>query len=305
MLTTPYVQVNAFKAHPTFLDLLNLRSGDSSLADQTEQLNEILLDASEWVNNYCEQPLYAHVQVDNERINTNRLGQLIHKPWNTPVVSFTSLYSGTTPGSLASVDISNAWIEDGRDIVVTNGPLSLSTNVGPLQFGTFSQLTQFFTQWTYVSGYTNTVLTQTANANDTSIHVQDATGVVPGQVLRILDPGNREAVTVANTFTPVSGPASVPLTSGLQYTHTFVSGIGNGIGVSAVPSDVQLATIMMGVAVCLRRTDTPANTAFPGALVRPSATSSRGGSSTRSNGQAGQPLIDEAVRILEPYKRVR
>jgi hypothetical protein len=297
MLTTPFVQVGAFKAHPTFLDLLNLRSGSSSLADQTEQLNEILLEASFWVDNHCEQPLEAHVQVENERTKTNRYGQLIHKPWHTPVVSLTSVSTGTTPNALTALDVTTSWIEDGREIVITSGPLNLSTNVGPLQFGTFTYNTQFFTQWTYVAGYTNTVLSATATSGTSSIQVADATGIIAGQVLRILDPGSREAVTVANGFVPATGPATVPLAAALQFTHTFVAGTGNAIGVSALPPDIHLATIMLGVAICLRRTDTPANTAFPGSLARPSATSGQR--------QAGEPLIDEALRTLEPYRRVR
>lgn len=300
MLTTPFVQVGAFKAHPTFLDLLNLRSGDSSLADQTEQLNEILLEASEWVNNYCEQPLQAHVQVDNERGFVNRLGQLTHKAFNTPIISFTSLYTGTAGNALSQVDITGAWIEDNREIVVTNGPLNLSSNVGPLQFGSFTTYSELMTQWTYVSGYANTVLSASCTAGSSSFQVSDATGIVAGQTLRILDPGSREAVTVANSFTPTTGPATIPIVGTLQFNHTFVSGIGNGIGVSALPPDVHLATIMLGIAICLRRTDTPGNTAFSGALVRPSGSAAR-----KTNGEAGQPLIDEAKNTLRVYKRVR
>lgn len=297
MLTTPFVQVNAFKAHPTFLDTLNLRSGDSSLADQVEQLNEILLEASEWVNNFCEQPLYAHVQVDNERMFPNRYGEIVHKAWHTPIVSLSGVTAGTTLGSSATVNISNAWIEDARSIVVQNGPLNLSSSAGPLQFGSFSFATEFFTQWTYVAGYTNTTLTATANSGSTSISVADATGIVASQVLRVMDPGNREAITVSPGFTPTTGPASVPLVSPLQFTHTFTAGTGNGIGVSALPPDVHLATIMLGVAVCLRRTDTPGNTPFPGSLVKPSGNSMKP--------EPGQPLIDSALEKLLPYKRVR
>lgn len=297
-LTTPFVQVGAFKAHPTFLDTLNLRSGSSSLAEQVEQLNEILLEASQWVDNFCQQPLEAHVQVDNERTTLNRWGQLTHKPWNVPIVSLTSLYTGTTPSGLTQVDTStNVWIEDGREIVVMSGPVNMTSSAGPLQFGSFSYNTPFFTQWTYVCGYTNTVLSATATQGSSAIQVADATGVVASQVLRILDPGSREAVSVANSFVPTTGPATIPLAAPLQYTHTVISGIGNGIGVSALPPDIHLATIMMGVAICLRRTDTPANTAFPGTAVKPSASSGKP--------EPGQPLIDEAKRTLEPYRRVR
>lgn len=311
MLTVPFVQVGAFKAHPTFLDLLNLRSGDSSLAHQVEQLDEILLEASEWANNYCQQPLQAHVQVDNERTFPNRMGQLTHKAWHTPVVSLTSLSSGTNPTVLTAVNVSNPWIEDQREIIVSNGPLNLTSSAGPLQLGTYSHNTEFFTQWIYVAGYANTVLTQTVNQGDTSIHVADATGIVAGSVLRILEPGSREAVTVSNSFVPTTGPATVTLTSPILFTHTFTAGTGNEIGVTALPMDVHLATIMLAVAILLRRTDTPANTAFPGALVRPSASSGNSGgnkwgaSAGSSRGQAGQPLIDAAFETLFPYKRVR
>jgi hypothetical protein len=294
MLTLPFVTVNAFKAHPTFLDLLNLRSGDNSLADQTEQLNEILLEASNWVDNFCEQPLEAHVAVDNERIRVDRYGRIIHKPFNVPVVSVTSISVGTYPNALSALNTATIWIEDAREIVAYAQPLALTSNVGPLQFGTLSQGVEQYTQWTYVSGYTNTLLASTVTSGVSSLPVSDATGIAAGQVLRIMQPGSREAVTVAPGYTATTGPTSVPLVSPTQFAHDITAG---AIGVSALPPDVHLAVIMYAVAVLLRRSDTPANTAFPGSLSKPSVS---GGKSSN-----GENLVSEAEAILTPYKRVR
>jgi hypothetical protein len=294
MLTLPFVTVNAFKAHPTFLDLLNLRSGDSSLADQTEQLNEILLEASNWADNVCEQPLEAHVATDNRRIRVDRYGRIIHKPFNIPVVSVTSISVGTYPNSLSALSTATIWIEDAREIIAYAQPLALTSNVGPLQFGTLSQGVEQYTQWTYVAGYANTLLASTVTSGVSSIPVQDATGIVAGQTLRIMDPGSREAVTVASSYVPATGATSVPLVSPTQFAHNVTSG---PIGVSALPPDVHLAVIMYSVAILLRRSDTPANTAFPGSLSKPSI---NGG---RTNN--GENLVAEAEAILAPYKRVR
>ena len=54
MLTVPYVTTAEFTTYPTFLDLLNLQSGDSQLAHQTSVLNKVLLMSRAWCDNYLE-----------------------------------------------------------------------------------------------------------------------------------------------------------------------------------------------------------------------------------------------------------
>jgi hypothetical protein len=85
MLTIPFVTVASFRAHPTYLDTNNLRSGSSVQADQDAELFNCLLMASAQVENFCNQPIQAHIQTDYDRSFVDRHGRLKHKAEHGPV----------------------------------------------------------------------------------------------------------------------------------------------------------------------------------------------------------------------------
>lgn len=295
MITLPYVTTASFKAYPTYLDLQNLRTGNTNAADQDAELFNELLKASAWVDNVTQMSagdgtLAAHSRTENTRLRVARDGRISYHPDHNPVTAVTALSIGMSPNQLTPVaDLTNLWIEDGVQIVGWPGGAT-APGMGALQFGTPTAATELYTQWTYTAGYANTLLAAAVISGATSITVADATGLAKGVVLRIWDPGKEEAITVANSY---AGGTTVPLTAGLKNAHDPGP---TPIGVSAVPADVHLATTLYG-AYLLQRPDSEAEDSFPATTVRPNT---RIGST-----RAGAGFMADACKLLEPYQRTR
>lgn len=295
MILVPYASFAEFKAYPTFLDLLNLRSGDTSLADQNDELNNVLLTASEWVDNYVElgagATLTAHVRTEYARLRPDRWGRLSYHPNHIPVISVTSLAYGRTMGTMTTFTTPTVWIEDGRHMVADLQAGSSQWS-GMLQLGPPAAGVEMYTVWTYIAGYPNTLLSASITAGATSLVVGDATGITPGLVMRVWNPGAEEAVTVASGYTTgTTIPLAAPTANGHTVTAT------NPIRVSAMGKDIREAAILYAIAL-LMRPDTAREDAFP---------DSRHGASTRlgDSRQDGSGLIFEAQHLLEPYRRIR
>ena len=296
MIPGPYVTVPEFTAYPTYLDLDDLRTGDTSPADQAAQLTDLLLIASAWADSYCEQPLRAHVYTQQQRTRPDRYGNLKLHADHSPIVSVTSLAYGYTPTALTTVSpLTDVWIEDGRQMVYP-----LSGAVGPwsgsLQFGAPVAGQELFISWVYLAAFASTVLTSATQAGDSSITVDDPIGIVAGGQYRIWDPGAEETVTVSPSYTPPvpAVPAtatSISLAAPAQKAHTA------GAGWSGMPPDIHQAVINYATAL-LMRPDNAREDAFP---------DTRYGSGTRQadSRQDGSGLVDEAERLLEPFRRVR
>jgi hypothetical protein len=294
MLVTPYVSTASFTAHPTYLDLDDLRYGDPSAADQTAQLNDLLLMSSSWADGYCEQPLRAHQVVQNRRERMGRDGTVKIHPDHTPVRSVSSFAYGYTPTALTTITSPSVWIEDGRNLVITvgsSGPWS-----GSLQFGTPAAGGLLYTQTTYIAAFVATVLNTASTAGATSLTVLDPTCIDPGVSYRIWEPGSEETVTVSPSFVPPAvtappTPTVVPLAAPTQYAHTA------GHDFTNMDPDVRLAIINYTIAQLLRP-DTAAEDAYPDSRM---ASGTRQGD-TRKDGSG---LIDEAERLLDRFRRVR
>ena len=295
MITLPYVTTASFKAYPTFLDVMNLRSGDAVAADQDAELYNILLKSSAWVDNFTamgvgDGTLSAHTRIENTRLRVARDGRISYHPDHNPVTAITALSLGTSPGQLAPVtDLTNLWIEDGVQIVGWPGG-GAAPGMAALQFGTPVTTNEVYALWTYTAGYANTLLGVAALAGATSITVADATGITKGTVLRIWDPGKEEAVTVSAAY---AGGTVLPLTAALKNAHDPTT---TPIGVSALPADAHLATILYAAAL-LQRPDSESEDTFPATTVRPNT---RLGSTRDGSG-----FVAEAMKILEPYQRTR
>jgi hypothetical protein len=140
-----------------------------------------------------------------------------------------------------------------------------------------------------VAGWVSTLLAADAQPGDTTLDVADATGILPGGSYRLWEPGREEAVTVAPSWTPATGPASVPLAAPTRYAHD------EGGSWSAMPADMRLAIINYAVAQ-LMRPDTAAEDAFPDTSLSP-------GTRQQDSRQDGSGLVAEAERILSSYAR--
>lgn len=301
VLSVPLVSVQGFKAHPTYLDLQNLRSLDSSAPDQDMELNNILMQASDWAQNtYCVMPLQGHLRTDNARLFPNNRGQMFLYPDHKPVRRLLNYQYQASLGSTPTVATNpTCWIEDGRQIVVELGSPGFATwGPGPLQFGAPPAGRDLYTQYTYVAGYCNTLLAVTSTAGASTITVSDPTGLEPGDVFRIWDPGKEEACVVAGTYVPApSWPptqTAIPLVSPLQFGHTASNLPTSSVSVSNLPTDAYLGILYLGIDILQRYGSSDPK--WPGMAV-PSATKPRETPSST--------WLARACELLRPFADTR
>jgi hypothetical protein len=294
--TVPYISAAAFAAHPTYMDLDDLRNGSSSPADQTAELTNLLLMASQWADDQCNLPrgLGAHTVTQQTRARVDRAGNLKIHPDDVPLLGVSSLAYGHTPTALTDVDVSQAWVEDGRNVVLPlggGGPWS-----GALQFGTPVSGGEVFVRFTYTAGFVATVLTADTTAGATSLTVADPTGILPGSSYRLWEPGQEETVTVSPSWTPPAAGVPVQPTVVTLAGPTLKDHMA-GHDFSGMPSVLRLAVTNYTVSL-LMRPDTAAEDAYPDTQLS---------AGTRQNDprRDGSGLVAEAERILSTYARVR
>lgn len=295
-MLSPYVSTAAFTAHPTYLDLDDLRSGSSSSSDQTAELTNILLMSSQWADNYAEQQLSAHIVVQNTQGRVDRYGNLRIHIQDRPYLSLVQVGYGYTPTSLTVLTSPSVWVQDNNLVVPisSGGPWT-----GSLQLGTPAMGYELFVQCIYVAGWVSTQVAVAATAGATSLTVADPTGIVPGGQYRIWEPGVEETVTVSPTWTPPTtavppaspAAASIALASPTLFAHTVSQDL------SGMPADMRLAVINYSISQ-LMRPDTAIEDAYP---------DTRNASGTRQadTRQDGSGLVAEAERILDRYRRIR
>jgi hypothetical protein len=304
LLTVPFVGVAEFRQAPTWLDTSDLvENGSQSIQDA--ELYNTILRASRWAENFCDQPLRAHTTIENLRCRVNRYGQAFIHPTHNPVRLVTGLAYGSDPTLLTALTASQlssaVWIEDARGLVISLLPIG-ATFLGSLQFGTVpTPGGEIFVTLQYIAGYANTYLTaMPGNAGANSLTVADPTGFMPpatsifgtpvgASIARIWDPGFEEAVTVSSNYVAGSNPVS--LASATVNPQNLV-----GAQVSELPAEIRQAVIAYTVALLLRE-DASDEGPFPGS---PGPTARRS-----ESGGAGGGLIEEAERLLMPYRRVR
>jgi hypothetical protein len=150
---------------------------------------------------------------------------------------------------------------------------------------------------TYVAGYATTTLRTAAAANDVTLQVQDATGFMVGQQVRVTQggapTGNGQSQATLSTARPLV--QSVDL---LANTVTLTAQIGTpfaiGAGVSTMPDEVEEACVLATTGMLKSR--------GTGSLTM------RGGnaSATVSKGMEdpGAEEFDQAEAILSLYRPV-
>lgn len=281
MLTAPYVTAAEFKAHPTYLDMNDLRSGSANPGDQVAELTNVLLMASAWADRQCDQRLGAHLVRRRSRARINRDGNLQLAPSDSPVLALASVSYGTSLGQLAvATNLTAAWTE--KDY------LTLLPVAAPPGW--------VFVDWSYFAGWVSTTIAADAAPGATALTVQDPAGILPGATYRLWEPGSEEAVTVDASFTPPAATApptatSVPLVAPIAFAHTI------GAGWSGMPADMRLSVINYGVSQ-LMRPDTAAEDEYPDTKLA-------SGTRQKDSRQNGSGLVAEAMRDLVQYARVR
>lgn len=296
MPATPYVSAAAFRAHPTYLDTDGLIPDNPDPAVQTVELTSLLLQASAWADNECDQPLGAHLYTQNTRVRADRAGLLHIHADRKPVRTVTNVAYGASPTSLTTLASPQVWVEDDANMTITLGGTS-TTWSGSLQLGFgASPGGDVFTRLGIIAGYVATLTTAGATAGATSITVADPTGIEPGSQYTIWEPGRLETVTVSPLWQPPD-PTSIPASTSVLLANPLTSDHDPGHDFSGLPADARLAVVKYTIALLLRP-DTSAESEFPD-----SATSS----STRAKDpqRTGLGYVDEARKILRSYQRVR
>lgn len=297
-LLTPYVSAAAFVAHPTYLDLDDLRSGDDSGDDQTAALTDLLLMSSRWAcgSPVGAMPLHAHQYTQNRRTRADRYGLVKMHADHIPFISLVSFAYGYTPTALTVLGGATAWSEDDRNLVISmngavGGPWS-----GSLQFGFPGAGAPLFTQSVLLAGFVATVLAASADADVSSLTVADPTGIVPGGVYRVWEPGAEETVTVAADYTPPAVtappvPTAVPLAAPTLFAHNA------GHDFSGMPENLRLAVVNYTVSQ-LMRPDTSAEDSYPDTKLA-------SGTRQADPRKDASGLVAEAERILNEFARRR
>jgi hypothetical protein len=220
----PYISVAEYKNAPTSIDYDNLVVG-GNLAAQDAELERVILRASSYMDEYLNQNLVANRQTETQRTRFTPQGYIALHPNQNPIISLESFYYGTTPAQLVELtEPSAAWFEN-QQLIIPISQMSLNwSSQGPLAFGGGIPSQQIFTKYTYVSGFVNNPIV-TATAGTTTVTVERSTGIVAGQMLRIIDGANSETVYVSSTY--VYGNLAVILDAPLTYSHTAGSTISN------------------------------------------------------------------------------
>lgn len=285
----PFVTVASFKAHPTFLELDNVRSGATAQGDQDAELFNLLLISSNWAADYVQMPLHAHVNTEHFRARPNRRGHLLIQASDTPVRSVTQIAWGYTAGQMNVYNSPAYRLEYNSTIVYEINSGSFSWGPGRLQLsGPPASGAEMYVDTTYIAAYANTVLGADALAGVTQLTFADVTGVQPGSVLRIWEPGKEESVVVSAAY--VTGANPVTLASATTKDHTA------GAGVSELSPSIFQAVCLYTMAL-LTHPDRQAEDEWPDS----DSSSTRDGDAR----QTGAGLVTEAKRLLRLYRDQR
>lgn len=297
-----YVSVDMFKSTRRGVDIDNLVPRGSP-PDQDAALAAYIDEACARVDSICQQTLAATYDTVAGRVNVNRDGYAIIHPRFRPVIAVTAFSIGPAQSLLSPIaNLTGTQVmEDRFAVPVGFAGFPTMSSQGPIQFGASTSFPadQQFCQYTYVNGYPVTTLTAPCNAGDTTISVDDTTGIVAGLTwltIASLDTSftfQAGAVSTAGSAGIGTGPGTVvcpsipkPITTNTPYP----------IQVSALPRDVIQASILI-----VR------------ALIKEAGGSNITGPSTIAAGQSGRPVssgmrgdtgagdMETAEKILIPY----
>ena len=288
LTTIPYLTIEEYKNAPTAIDLDNLVFNSQDPDAQDAELRNVIGRASSWADTQCNQVLGATLETEQQRTRiTPSDGSIRLHPRFSPIVALTDFNYGY-PTNMASLgDCSIAWIEE-QEIIIPNAQLGNWTSQGPLSFGSYNggYQNEIFVRYTYVAGFTNTVVATPSAIGATQIIVSNPVGITAGQMLNIYDGMNTELITVANTY--VFGSTTVPVTNPMLYAHDVDT------SVSALPPAIKEAVILITTAFLKVRGD---SSMVMDITTQPTVST-----------QGSEKYADElaiAARLLSSYRRIR
>jgi hypothetical protein len=296
VLSRAYVTNAMFQGFPQWLDLDNLIPGGVA-GIQADSLADVLLAASDWAVGECEDMLLHGHLVSGEQLRApvSSGGRVHVRPRDIPVRSVTSLSWGADPSSMSATALPDAsmWFEQGRKMSwVPGGGTQFR---GPaLQFGPRLSLPgQVFVNWSYVAGFPFALISSPVSQGASSVTVDDPAGILPGDTLRVYDPGQSDAVTVASAYVPMV-PTVPPTPTSIPLASPFAHGHAAGTGITGMPSRILKAVIAYGVALLMREDVSEEEPNSPFGPAARTTGSERGG-------QAGG-LVNDARSWLAPFR---
>lgn len=219
--TRPYISTEYFKAQPTGLATNALVPGVTDPRKQEEELAKMILKASSEMDQFCYGAtggaLYATLDTEALWMRPDRDGMFKVSPPFLPLMAVTAFAAGPNQAQLQTLsDLSTCTVERDKFRVFAYGIFTGHSSAGPLQFGVSSNPDyDQWVQYSYISGWPLTTLTNSPAAGGASLTVADPTGIYVGTVLTIRDvPNGDDRVTV----TSVSG--NTIGVSPLAYQHS-------------------------------------------------------------------------------------
>lgn len=296
--TIPYLTRDQYRCTPNPVDTQNLIRGGTQ-ADQDAELDRLIREASGWCDSAAEQPLTAQVTTESMRAavqNDPAFGKCLRlHPRQHPIITVNGVSYGSDPAYMSTLnDLSSVWPENQSVIVPLQATLAAGWS-GPLQFGGAKVGSRVFVALTYVAGYAVTTLSQAALVTDTVLHVVDATGFMPGQLIRVEQGGAPTGQGSAQASLAQARPV-VQSADTTANTVTLTAPIGtaftSGAAVTAMPEEVQQACVYVVTALLKQRGS--------GALVM------RGGNAgtVSKEDEPGAEEFDIAEAILALYRPV-
>lgn len=282
-MAKPYVAPPEFMAYPNYLDLDDLIPGGTQAQQQAELFNS-LLRASGLVDGYCraKRGLDAHIATDvlSTRINpvTWEAAVRLKDGPLRQVLSIQIAPLGVPGATAVQVPATSAYLLDGMLRIP-------APNAVPGHRGRVVVTVQ------YVAGWPVTTLAAPVAVGTEQLTPVSATGIMPGAVLRLWDPGVEEYVAVSALYQP--GGVIVPLAAPLASAHPA------GVALDDLPLDIHEAVTLWTMGLLARPTSGGDEDAFSDTTGDGPTTA---GKDPRRHGSG---LIAGAKRILEDGGYVR
>lgn len=282
-MSGPYLTQVELQNAPTGINWSSIPQKGATVQQQAAEMFNLVLRATAWVDGWCGQKLQATADLDTvpipgRRAVTRRDGALYMSVRYSPLISIQSVKYAIDAATWSTIS--------GNPLVLDRSSFLLVPGVQALNVPTTFDPTTGYLQVSYTDGYPNALLTQAQAINDTTVTVDDATGILPGSILTIYDTETtQEQVQVALSYTAGVGVQVLPLTAGLANAHS------KGARISGLPVAVREATLL----ACLHYVRTRG---------RDTVSISPAGGVRASRNVGSSDELDEAQALLVPFMRV-
>ena len=300
MTGTPYVTPQMLIDAPFGISWATIPRPGASEAEQLAEQTNIAERATALVDEYCNQPLRATLDVETVfgpdfRVTCEPNGTAHATLSRFPIISLLGGRCSPAeafPAQWRTIDASMMRVDEALMPLAGTDSVAGAAGAGPSGIyiapgyvdGCYGRR-GYMLEVTYINGWPHAGLTADASSAATTIDVDDVTGFT-GAIAKIYDSGDTETVTVtaiSSVNGQGSGPGTLTLAAPLAYAHA------KGVMISTLPGSVQQATMLYAADLALERGSTAIVIPdMPGAEV----------SSTAPN------FASEAEILIHAYKRV-